>query len=634
MARARVLGALLLACSPPGSETGDVPDVTGVETSLTSTEMPTTSVGTVSTDTAPTVPTTTETEWTETIPETDASGTTTTQTSSTTEMATATDTTSTGDTESDTEEMCTFRCSPEHDQVLCGDEVVMTCAVGNYCVTDTCEELDECQAAALLQRSDGCEFWATMTGIHPDGAERCFAVVVANNGSEPAHLSVKFDGKGLPINNFTKHPKGQGLDIEYTDYNNAAGLPVGEVAIMFLSHNSVLKGCPVTPAVFGETHVTGTGRGHGFHITSDVPLAAYQILPYGGGPAAVTSASLLLPTSVWGTRYVAVSAGPKDKGEPLLTMVGQTPGTIVTLMPNVAVVGGNGIQGGPANKPLMYTLGRGETLQLVQAEELSGSIIESDHPIALFGGATCLNMPVNANACDSAHQQLPPIEALGHAYAAVRYRDRIVGNIEAPPWRIVGVAPDTQLTWLPAKPPDMPATIDRGQVLMFNHPGPLYVESQDADHPFYMSAYMTGGQHFNGAGDPEWVNLIPVTQFQRKYILFTDPTYPETELVIVRRRIDGGYADVTLGCTGPLTGWQTLSPELEWMRQPLVTGDFANVGACSNGRQELHSTQPFGVTVWGWGSKATKTLYTQYVSYAYPGGATIRPINMANLGPD
>jgi len=65
-----------------------------------------------------------------------------------------------------------------------------------------------------------------------------------------------------------------------------------------------------------------------------------------------------------------------------------------------------------------------------------------------------------------------------------------------------------------------------------------------------------------------------------------------------------------------------------------VTGDFVGTGSCNNGRHEIKSTASFGVTVWGWGSAATgqgppldKGFYSQYVSYAYPAGAGVAPIN-------
>ena len=61
-------------------------------------------------------------------------------------------------------------------------------------------------------------------------------------------------------------------------------------------------------------------------------------------------------------------------------------------------------------------------------------------------------------------------------------------------------------------------------------------------------------------------------------------------------------------------------------RLDLVTGNFEDVGNCNNGLHSASSAQPFGLVVWGWGSAAT-TGYTQSVGYAYPAGASVRPIN-------
>ena len=41
-------------------------------------------------------------------------------------------------------------------------------------------------------------------------------------------------------------------------------------------------------------------------------------------------------------------------------------------------------------------------------------------------------------------------------------------------------------------------------------------------------------------------------------------------------------------------------------------------GKCNNGLHTIKSAAPFGLTVWGW---------DQYVSYAYPAGASVQPIN-------
>ena len=45
-----------------------------------------------------------------------------------------------------------------------------------------------------------------------------------------------------------------------------------------------------------------------------------------------------------------------------------------------------------------------------------------------------------------------------------------------------------------------------------------------------------------------------------------------------------------------------------------------------NGRHEIHSDAPFGLQVWGWGTPLT-TTFSQDVSYGYPGGMNVAPIN-------
>jgi hypothetical protein len=276
--------------------------------------------------------------------------------------------------------------------------------------------------------------------------------------------------------------------------------------------------------------------------------------------------------------------------------------------------------------PIVYQLDRGETLQISQDTELTGSALEGNVSFGLFGAASCLSIPVDGYACDSAHQQIPPIQALGDEYVAVRYRAR--GNMmeEVVPWTVVGVVDGTTLEWEPAPPPGAPLVLGAGELVRFDDPGPFLVRSQDEDHPFYIAAHMTGGGGFGGEGDPEWVNIIPTAQYLDDYVLFTDPTYSETSLVVVRSPQNGNFEPVELDCLGPLQGWTALG-DYEWTRVDLVTGNFMAVNGCENGRHEMWSDAPFGVTVWGWGSAASQGFFTQYVSYAYPAGASVQSIN-------
>jgi len=71
--------------------------------------------------------------------------------------------------------------------------------------------------------------------------------------------------------------------------------------------------------------------------------------------------------------------------------------------------------------------------------------------------------------------------------------------------------------------------------------------------------------------------------------------------------------------------------DYEYTRVDLI--DLFNpVGGCSTGRHEISSDAPFGLWVWGWGTPQT-TPSTQYVSYGYPGGMNVQPINTVVVPP-
>ncbi len=171
-------------------------------------------------------------------------------------------------------------------------------------------------------------------------------------------------------------------------------------------------------------------------------------------------------------------------------------------------------------------------------------------------------------------------------------------------------------------------------------------------HPFYLAAHRPGGdcdaahqeippipalgneyvaianESANyDLGGPETVNVVPPAQFLTSYIFFTDPTYGYTDLALVRvMASDNTFKDVTLDCiTGPITGWQPVgtSGKYEYVHVDVQSGG-APVGACSNGLHTISSAGLVGITVWG---------YDIAASYAYPAGASVKPINTVVVPP-
>ncbi len=527
-------------------------------------------------------------------------------------------------------------CSSDLHHVLDSEgNVIKTCPPDLGCAGGEC--VPACDSAKANKSTIGCDYYAVAPDVIEIGRGACFAAFIANTWESAVTLTVERAGQALNVAGMARIPSGSGQSITYKSLTNGE-LPPGEVAIVFLSRSGTsLTSCPsgVTPGyTAGLSSVTGTGLGEGFHITSSAPVVAYDIYPYGGGASAATSATLLLPTSAWGVNYVGVNAYRKSTAvtdaDPFLSVVAAEDGTNVTLNPKAAIVGGAGVAGGAKGVPTTYSLRRGQVIQFTQPTELTGSAIESDKPVGVFGGNTCLSIDIGAFACDSAHQQLPPVDALGSEYVAVRYRNRFDNQEESPPWRIVGAVDGTILTYEPSRPLLAPQTLAFGEVAEFNSSGGFTVKSQDDKHPFYMSAHMTGCATLTTSdcrGDPEFVNVIPSAQYLRSYVFFTDPTYPETNLVLVRQKTATGFKDVDLDCLGVVPDWKSITADYEYARVDLVRGNFQKQGSCDNGRHKIQSEGTFGLTVWGWGSSASGSFTSQAVSYAYPAGASVKPIN-------
>ena len=533
-----------------------------------------------------------------------------------------------GDGGPDGPEGCSHRCSGDlHSVVDCNNNIVSTCAGADACDADTLTCVNACVAAESNKRSIGCDYYATSMDVFTHG--NCFAAFVANTWNTPAHIAVKHANIDLPVADFIRIPQGSGPSLTYAPYDPVAGLPPGEVAVLFLGGSSGSPPlCPIPSAVTVSSFV-GTGIDNSFQITTDVPVVAYQINPYGGGSAAVTAASLLLPTSVWDVDYVAVNVTDQGiAGSPSLNIVAKEDGTTVTIQPNAAIQGGTGIPAGGPGQPVSFTLNKGQHAQISQPTEITGSTVSSTKPIGFMAGQQCMNMPTSTAFCDHGEQMVPPVRALGHRYVAASYRPRNAAETSVF-YRLVGAVDGTNLMY--SMPVGGPATINKGQHVVFQASAPVVIESQDKEHPFMLFAYMTGSEHIggnSGSGDPDFVYVVPPEQYLTSYVFFTDPTYPETNLVIVRSRgQDAQFHDVTLDCLGgAITGWQPISNDFELARVDLMTGNFVNVGNCSTGRREMRSDAPFGLWVWGWGTNNT-TTFTANVSYGYPGGMNVQPIN-------
>jgi hypothetical protein len=552
-------------------------------------------------------------------------------------------------------------CSGDLQSVVdANGHVVETCPPDQGCSAGAC--IAACAAAANNKGTIGCDFVQATPSFAPTITQPCWAVFIANAWGKPVDITVTYGAVKYPVAQFGRIPVAGQAEQQWQTVP-ASGLPAGQVAVLFMSsdpsssNGSTPMTCPVPDAIDVATGFTGTGTGQAWHITTDVPVTAYDIIPYGGATSWLPSAELLLPTTAWGTNYVAVVPTRGTYGVEWGQIVASVDDTHVKIAPVLPLPSGTGVAGAPAHAVTTYTLNAGEFLQWQASTDtsdagdtsdmdMSGSVISSDQPIAFNGGHSYVcysSLTSTGGGCDAAHQQIPPVRALGSEYAVPPYTTRQADlSPESIPYRLVGMVDATTLAYDPPVAA-APTTLNEGQVADFETTLAFRVKSQDGVHPFYVAQRMTGcfttkggrpgvdpSANLDGTpnclGDEEFVTLMPSAQYLSKYVFFTDPSYATTNLVFVREKGSAGaFADVQLDCAGTLGGWQPVGTggQYEIADIDLIRA-FIPQGTCTNGPHTARSTAPFGLMVWGEDYAA---------SYAYPAGGNVTPINTVVVPP-
>jgi IgGFc binding protein len=549
-----------------------------------------------------------------------------------------------------------YGCSADLRSVVDANGVVVaTCPPDQGCADGVC--VPACQAAAESHGNVGCDFLVPTPPAYQTTLAPCFAVALANTWAQPATVSVSRAGSTFDVTQFARIPV-DGAPPEDWPAVPASGIPVDEVAVLFLSadpnsvfpENNVPMSCPVPTAVGAATLLEGSGFSDAFVLTSDTPLSAYDILPFGGAQSHFPSAELLFPMSAWGTNYVVIATPPGTHAPPgplWGQILAGEDGTSVQIVATADLPAAGTVPATPTNQLASFTLDAGQYVQWQLdpgQPDLSGSVVLADKPVAVFAGNRFYRQqPVPGPGGESTHQQVQAISALGHTYVGAPFATRRQDQIDEPiRYRFVGVADGTLLSYEPAIA-GAPASLARGDVIDFLATGPFRASSQDADHPFAAAQMMDTANVPSGSvpgaseaycatfgfgpmlGDEEFVVMLPPAQYLSKYVFFTDPTYSTTHLALTRVKTATGFADVSVDCLGTVTGWQPVGSDgaYEVAAVDLVRGGVG-VASCQNGRHVAESEGPFGVVVWG---------LDCYSSYAYSAGGNAASLTTLSVPP-
>lgn len=279
--------------------------------------------------------------------------------------------------------------------------------------------------------------------------------------------------------------------------------------------------------------------------------------------------------------------------------------------------------------------------------DLTGTVITSDKPIAVFGGAACATRGYGDVACDHLEEQLFPFVTWGRNFIASRTAPlRLANNTFASSaaagpdyYKIVAGCPASACpngTLLTLTPP--PAA---GDVLSPNRcltgslaantcrlAGGAFVEFRartsfiiTADQPIQaaqifasQSATSGTGQTAPIQGDPSLILLPPVEQWRSQYTVLTAPGTRDNYLGLV---IDSSRVlEVRVNGTAvPMTSFTAVgATPFRVANVPVPVGTHAILVIPQPGQMTLPGA---GVTVYG---------FDEYVSYGYTGGLDLTTI--------
>jgi hypothetical protein len=588
------------------------------------------------------------------------------------------------------------RCSDRTHTQQCNEEGstwedVETCSDG-----DTCEEgfcLNRCELADQTNSYIGCEYMAVELENHllndssssgdplPEDERPPFAIVLANTSdSYDAAISV-YTGDGQYAQAVGSRTVASDVALPGTDYvtvhselvdadgNRTQGPFSGDINTLPLPRNSLMTlVLPYRGIKFGKSTLEQLA----YRVESTQPVIAYQFNPLCCNYNYTNDASLLLPTSALTENYMfmsyAVWAG--SGGSPLedpysatMTVLATEPDTQVT----IKLVTPKGTQPGTEsprpwidmiypfdedssasgpdeNGHINVTMQPFEALNVAGAgvspvEDLTGSIIEADKPIAVFGGHTCTNVPFNSPACDHLESQLFPLETWGSRF--------IIAPLKLRQEDATGSREGTYLKFLAredATSIDVGIDISRPNVLPPADEGVKSCEEfatnaeagifelnvgqtcefgtrdlivAEATQPIMVGAFLSGqnsvsenadwGSH---AGDPAFFLMPPEEQYRTDYSFLTPATYFQS------------YVTVTTQPGVPVTvdGEQVAMSEYDY-EENLTRGVARAHIPVEPGPHKIEAPQPFGIVVYG---------YDDYVSYAYTGGLNFKKLTPWN----
>jgi len=328
----------------------------------------------------------------------------------------------------------------------------------------------------------------------------------------------------------------------------------------------------------------------GIHVTAQDEVAIYGL----NQVMFTTDAYMGIPVDALGNRYRVLSY-PNDfyvnDFGTTLSVVGTQNGTTVTITPKVDVASYT------AGVPFTISLNAGEVYQLINdvyllgsASDLSGTLIESNFPISVFGASVCVNIPAFTAFCDHITEQLPSTDTWGTQFLAASLETRTGGDI----YRFVADLDNTDIFQNGV----IVGSIDEGDVLELDLPSDSFYEFTSSN-PVLLAQYSKGSYADYVNSDP-FMMLIPPYEQYNGDVVFSTPSVIFNDNFVNIVTPDYGVGAIAIdGVPIPAASYTSIIPGYSGIRVPVDVGEHSITG---NG--------PFGAFIYG---------FAQDDSYGYPG---------------
>ncbi len=519
----------------------------------------------------------------------------------------------------------------------CGDKS-LTC-LGGLCV-------NPCSSDFKSNTNVGCDYWAVDLDNAVEGKFNAqiqqFAVVVSNTAAAAATVTVTMGDPSVPA----------------TFKTIAYNVPPEKLQVIKLPDPSW--------KLPDQSQDGSTINARAYRIQATQPIVAYQFNPLENFGVFSNDASLLLPSYASGKTYWIMSRQQLGTFRSYFTVVATQPGvTSVQVSVTAKTLGGIKVPALKAGETKLFSLKQGEVLNIESDDltaDLSGSYVEADKNVVVFGGSEASDSPTDMGNCvlngkggtqkvcsgtsnsgfptpcvsnsgckpsccaDHLEEQMFPIATLGTTYVGAHLYAR---GKESDAWRIIAAEDKTTVKLTPNIGVNIPV-LGQGQVFEFQSTKDFVI---NADKPILVAQYMASAYqtvtqenppcvndaqclskygfmgkclnengtpyHCEPIGDPALILNAATTQYLSDYLFLVPDKYAVNYITIVTEVGSPVTLDkVPIGANG----WVTI-PGTTWsvLRMPITAGSH-----------RLQSDKGSGLTVYG---------YDLYVSYGYAGGA-------------